>query len=103
MRKMVLLALLIALTLLCVGCESYCRRCEELEAELYAYEEEIRALNQQLEDTEIDMYGAIEELKGYLYGVEENLSGYFFDPDPDTALEIAIEGQEYAKKLLKDL
>lgn len=93
MRK--LIVLLAILSILCTGCGYKCSKCEDLELELYVAEEKINDLYEDLEEYDASVYGVLEEINSYLYGAEEYLNGQFLDKDPDEALRIIRECEEY--------
>lgn len=93
MKKLFVLLSIIAV--LCTGCFYRCENCEELEYELSRAEDRISELYMQLEDAELEAYGNIEEIANYLLWAEEYLSGQFLDVEPDEALRIIREAQDY--------
>ena len=93
MKKLFVLLAIIAV--LCTGCFSPCENCKELRYELSSAEDRISELYMQLEDAELEAYGNIEEISNYLLWAEEYLSGQFLDVEPDEALRIIREAQDY--------
>ena len=90
-----LLVLLAIIAVLCTGCFYSCENCEKLKSEVYHLEEENHDLRMYLEDNQIIPCGVLEEINWYLYGAEEYLNGQFLDVEPDEALRIIREAQDY--------
>lgn len=98
MKKLFVLLAIIAV--LCTGCFSPCENCKELRYELSNAEDRISELYMQLEDSELESYGSLEEISYYFSWAEEYLSGQFEDVDVDEALKAVREGQRYLGSLM---
>lgn len=90
-----LFVLLILAVFFCTGFIFSCDKCEELESEIYHLEEENHELRMLIEDSQQIPHGVLEEIYWYLYGAEEYLNGQFLDVEPDEALRIIREAQDY--------